>query len=244
MVAYATSRSRYSQEEIREGAAVRERQKILSLPNLDMMQVKTSIHESVLDQVKPEQQATIRVDAFPDRVYQGTVQSVAVLPDQGSWFSPDTKVYETIITIDEKVERLKPGMTAVVEIDVDLLEDVLSVPVQAIVQVKDETSCFVDMDGQPQRRPIALGRTNDKFVEVTHGLQEGDRVVLNPMAIVDDSEEPEGDNEEQEIGNEAADTPTEAQEAKTEETSAESPRPARKPAQGKTRQQRKPSAKP
>jgi hypothetical protein len=121
---------------------------------------------------------------------------------------------------------------------------VLSVPVQAIVQVKDETSCFVDVNGQPQRHPIALGRTNDKFVEVTRGLQEGDRVVLNPMAIVDETREAEEDQEEQETGNELADTPNEQQEAKTEVKPAESPRPARKPAPGKTRQQRKPSAKP
>ncbi len=205
MVAYATSRSRYSSEEIREGATVRERQKILSLPNLSTMQVKTSIHESVLNQVEPGLKASIRVDAFPDRVYPGTVVSVAVLPDQGGWFSPDTKVYETEVTIDEEVELLKPGMTAVVEIDVDRLENVLTVPVQAIVQRKKETSCFVEAEGSPERRVVKLGRTNDKFVEVVEGLNPGDRVVLNPMAILDETEksaeddkkdgEGEGDND-------------------------------------------------
>ena len=196
MVAYAISHSRYSQEEIREGATVRPRQKILSLPNLSIMQVKTSVHESVLDQIRTELRAIIRVDAFPDRVYQGTVKSVAVLPDQGGWFSPDTKVYKTIVTIDEEVERLKPGMTAVVEIDVDRLRGVLTVPIQSIVQVAKQTYCFVDVGGTPERRTVKLGRTNDKFIQVTEGLSEGDRVVLNPMAIVDESEE--GDTVEQE----------------------------------------------
>jgi RND family efflux transporter MFP subunit len=196
MVAYATSRSRYSNEEIRQGAAVRERQKILSLPNLTRMQVKTSIHESVLNQVKPGLKATVRVDAFPDRVYPGTVVAVAVLPDQGGWFSPDTKVYETQVLIDEEVERLKPGMTAVVEIDVDRLQDVLTVPVQAIVQRKKETSCFVEAGAVPERRVVKLGRTNDKFVEVVEGLNPGDRVVLNPMAILDETEAKEDDADE------------------------------------------------
>ena len=100
MVAYATA-DRYYGEEIREGASVRPRQKILSLPNLSKMQVKTSVHESVLDQVKPGLSVGVRVDAFPDRLYPGTVKSVAVLPDQGGWFGSDTKVYQTIITIDE-----------------------------------------------------------------------------------------------------------------------------------------------
>jgi hypothetical protein len=150
-----------------------------------------------LDQTKPGLSATIRVDAFPDHVYQGSVKSVAVLPDQGGWYGSDTKVYETIVTIDEAVERLKPGMTAVVEIHVDLLRDVLTVPVQAIVQIGKETFCFMDLDGVPQRRPVKLGRTNDKFVQILDGLTEGDRVVLNPMAIVDEEQKSKADEEKE-----------------------------------------------
>lgn len=187
MVAYAAG-DRYYNEEVREGAAIRPRQKILSLPNLSRMQVKTSVHESVLDQVKPDLPAAVRVDAFPDRLYRGTVKSVAVLPDSGGWYGSDTKVYETIVTIDEEVERLKPGMTAVTEINVERLNGVLTVPVQAVVQAGKQTSCYVDDRGAPQRCSIKLGRTNDKLVQITEGLQEGQRVLLNPMAVAPESE--------------------------------------------------------
>ena len=189
MVAYAVSRSRYYSAEIREGAPVRPQQKILELPNLAKMQVKTAVHESVLDQIKPGLKATIRVEPFPDRVYLGTVKSVGVLPDQGSYFGSDTKVYETIVTLDDEVEQLKPGMTAVAEIHVKRLEDVLSVPVQAVVQIGRQTWCYVDNAGRVERRDVRLGRTNDKFVEITEGLGEGARVVLNPMAIIDEEEQ-------------------------------------------------------
>lgn len=197
MVAYAVSRNSWRTEEIREGASVRLRQILLTLPNLTRMQVKTAVHESVLDQIKPDLPATIRVDAFPDKSYRGTVKSVAVLPDQGSWMSSDTKVYETIVTIDEDVERLKPGMTAVVDIHVALLRDVLSVPVQAIDQIKNDCWCYVEADGGLERRLVTLGSTNEKFVEVRTGLAAGDRVVLNPMAILGDREgaTPEDDGE-------------------------------------------------
>ncbi len=186
MVAYASGQGRRWSEPIREGAAVRPRQAILSLPNLRRMQVKTSVHESVLDQVRAGLPVTVRVDPFPERLYSGTVKSVAVLPDQDSWLSSDTKVYETVVTIDEDVEQLKPGMTAVVEIHVDRLENVLSVPVQAVVQIGEESWCYVSAGGDVDRRPIELGRSNDKFVEIRSGLEEGDVVVLNPMAIVDE----------------------------------------------------------
>jgi RND family efflux transporter MFP subunit len=197
MVAYAVEGSSWRREEIRAGAPVRLRQRILSIPNLKRMQVKTAIHESALDQVQPGLSATIRVDAFPERSYRGSVASVAVLPDQGSMLSSDTKVYETIVTIDEEVEQLKPGMTAVVQIHAARLEKVNSVPVQAIVQIGQETWCYVGEGGE-ERRPVTVGLSNDKFVEIREGLEEGETVVLNPEAILDTekdasaSPEPEG----------------------------------------------------
>jgi multidrug efflux pump subunit AcrA (membrane-fusion protein) len=160
----------------------------MTLPSLTQMQVKTAVHESVLDQIQVGLPATIRLDAFQERSYRGSVHSVAVLPDQDSYMSSDTKMYETIVTIDEEVKQIKPGMTAVVEIHVDRLEDVLSVPLQAVVQVQDDTWCYVDAGGgRVERRMLTLGRTNDKFIEIREGLEEGDRVVLNPMAIVDET---------------------------------------------------------
>src|SRR5262249_20913432 len=136
--------------------------------------------------------ATVQVDAFPERSYQGTVRSVAVLPAQGgNYSSPDVKVYDAIVTIDEPVEQLRPGMTAVTEIHVDRLKDVLSVPVQAVVQIEHETWCYIEGLKGVERRAVTLGRTNDKFVQIVSGLEEGERVVLNPMSIAEGEESKE-----------------------------------------------------
>ncbi len=188
MVAYAGSQSRW-QGPVRQGSPVQMRQHIISLPNLERMQVKTAVHESVLDEVKPGLPVTVRIDTFSQRSYRGSVLSVAVLPDQGGYFSPDIKVYQTIVTIDEDVGNLKPGMTAVVEIHVARIKDVLSVPVQAVTQIKDQNWCYVDAGGSAERRTVQLGRTNGKFVVIREGLDEGDHVVLNPMAILDEESE-------------------------------------------------------
>ncbi len=77
-------------------------------------------------------------------------------------------------------------MTAVVEIDIEQLTDVLSVPIQAIVQRADKNWCYVRVDNQLEKREITLGKTNDKFVEIKQGSQDGDVVVLNPMSLVDE----------------------------------------------------------
>jgi len=202
MATYATENSRYSRSRIEEGATVHQRQRIITLPDLSVMEVKTTVHESVLDWIQEGMPATITVEAFSERKYKGSVKSVAVLADAGEWHSSDVKVYTTIVTIDEKVERLKPGMSAVVDIHVERVEDVLSVPVQAVVQVAEDNWCYVDENGKVELRKVTLGKTNEKFVEIREGLKEGERVVLNPMSLVDEDEgkgneiDPEGDSDE------------------------------------------------
>jgi len=206
MATYATEH--WGGTRIEEGATVRERQNIITLPDLSVMEVKTGVHESVLDLIREGLPATITVDAFPDRKYKGSVKKVAVVADRGEWHSTDVKVYTTIVTIDEEVERLRPGMSAVVDIHVERIKDVLSVPVQAIVQVSDDNWCYVDANGSVELRRVTIGKTNDKFVEIREGFKEGDRVVLNPMSLVEGDQAggkeigPEGDSDQaDEYGN-------------------------------------------
>jgi RND family efflux transporter MFP subunit len=181
MIAYATDRN----DEIREGVPVRYRQHMLSIPSLSKMQVRTAVHESVLDQIDAGLKAKISVDAFPDRRYEGTVQSIAVLPEQDGWRGSDTKVYETVVTIDTEVSQIKPGMTAVCEIEIETIDDAVLVPIQAVVQ-RDGTSMVITRSGERVGlRPVTLGRANDYQVQILDGLEQGEEVALNPTSVID-----------------------------------------------------------
>lgn len=185
MVAYAPPASSRDSE-ISEGTAVRLRQHIFSIPNLRQMQVETSIHESSLDRMQPGLKVAVTVDAFPDSSYTGTVKSVAVLPER-SYYS-DTQKYKTVITIDEDVYQLKPGMTAVCEVKVDYLPKVNAVPIQAVVQRAGQNWLYVTQENQVQRRKVELGVSNDQFVVVNEGISAGELVVLNPASLIDESD--------------------------------------------------------
>jgi len=194
LVAYASNpHSRYY-DDIRVGATVRKRQEILSIPDLSKMQVRTFVHESALQQVRRGLRTIVRVEAVSNVSFPATVKSVAVLADPGHLGTSGTKVYETIIEIDGTVERLKPGMSASVEILVDTLEDVLAVPVQAVVQRPSGTWCYVESASGVERRDIELGKATDTFVEIRSGLEEGVRVILNPDVVLD-SERGDGTTE-------------------------------------------------
>lgn len=186
MVAYAAPGSSRD-EEIAEGVPVRPRQHILSIPNLRTMQVETSVHESALDRIQTGLKVNVTVDAFPDRQYTGTVESVAVLPER-SYYS-DTKTYKTVVTIDEDVYQLKPGMTAVCEIKVEHLPDVNAIPIQAVVQRGGTNYLYVKQADEVRRREVSIGASNDQFVVVEEGVSEGELVVLNPGTLMEDKSE-------------------------------------------------------
>ena len=136
------------------------------------------------------QRATVRVDAFPDRVLQGHVRAVAAVASQADFFSSDVKVYQTVITIDESLDGLKPDMSAEVTIQVDPpREAVLAVPIQAVVggtEAGPKRRVFVVTPAGPEPRDVTLGAFNDRRVEVREGLHEGDVVVLNPKVLLGD----------------------------------------------------------
>jgi HlyD family secretion protein len=181
-----------NQEPIREGATVRERQTIITIPDLRRMSVNVKIHESYIKKIKVGQKARITVDAYPDQRLAGEVTVVGLLPDsQNRWLNPDLKVYLTTVTIEGTNTWLKPGMSAKVEILVDHLDDVVYVPVQSIVPGNGREYCFVSSGfNKPERREVQVGEFNDEFIEVQKGLKQGERVLLNPPDIPDNESAP------------------------------------------------------
>jgi multidrug efflux pump subunit AcrA (membrane-fusion protein) len=170
---------------IEVGAEIDERQKIISIPDLSQMKVEVKIHETWVDKVQPEQGAKITISALPDQTFTGKVLKKAPLPNPEDFLNPDLKVYTTDVSIEGTHESLKTGMTAKVEIIIDELHDVLSVPIQSVINVEGKKICFVATGKGTQRREVETGAFNDSFVEIKSGLAEGEKVMLNPPRLTE-----------------------------------------------------------
>ncbi len=192
LVVYANDPGRNfgsTQPQIEEGATVRERQKIFSLPDITKMQVNVKVHESMIDRITPGLRGRIKVDAFADQNLTGTVVDVAPLPDVGSFFNSDVKVYTAHVKIDKGLPGLRPGMTAQVEILVKELENILSVPVPAVLAYGNKDHIAIrKSEGGYAFHDVKLGDSNDKYVEVKEGIKNGDVVALNPIALMNEEE--------------------------------------------------------
>ncbi len=185
IVVYAKDRPWDRASRIEAGGVVHFQQVLFSLPDLGRMQVKVKVHESAIKKIAPDQHVEVRVDAYSDRVLDGVVDSVATLADSQGWFDQrGVKEYVTIVKIEELPDDagLKPGMTAEIRVLIDRLTDVLVVPVEAVAEDAGEHSSFVVAPGGVERRPVVVGESNERFVEIREGLREGEQVALDARA--------------------------------------------------------------
>jgi HlyD family secretion protein len=132
--------------------------------------------------------ATIRVDAFPEKPLKGHVRTVATVASSSDFMTSDVKVYATIVSLDDPLPGLKPGMSAEVTIHVDkTLENILVIPVQAVIGGAESgrtRRVFVMTANGPEEREVEIGLSNEKMAEVRSGLADGDQIVVNPKAIL------------------------------------------------------------
>jgi len=109
---------------------------IMTISDLGMMQVEAEVDESDIVDVHPGQPAKITVDAIPDTTFKGHVVTVG---NSGRQSTPGASASEEVVNFEVKVQfdrpdrRLKPGMTADVEVETRTHPEVVAIPIQALV---------------------------------------------------------------------------------------------------------------
>ncbi len=151
--------------------------------------------------------ADVRVDSMPGTVLKGHVALVAAVAAQQDWMSPDVKVYQAYVEIDEPIRdrklKLKPGLSAVCTIYTETLaENVLAVPVQAVLPAAgpggEPRVLVATPTGGARCATIKLLKiddkliTDDKYVGIEEGLKEGEEIILNPKAVLGDKDKKGG----------------------------------------------------
>lgn len=170
--------------DIEEGAVVREQQTLLMIPDLGKMQVKVGVHESKVGRLRVGMRANVQLQ---DSALVGEVAEIAEVTRPAGWWTGNMVKYDTIIRL-ERQAGLKPGMSAIVDIVLAEHRDVLKLPVAAIVESPEGFLCWVKTESGIRKRVVELGDTNDEFTIVRAGLAEGDEVVLNPTAYLEEAQ--------------------------------------------------------
>jgi len=168
-------------EPLDEGQEVRERQELIYLPTASLFNCEIGIHESSLDKVSLDLPVKITVEALPGKIFSGRVAKIAPLPDaQSAWMNPDLKIYKTEIFLDSNSSELRTGMSCRAEIIIAQYPEAVSIPIQAVLRVEEQTTVYVKNGKTFKPRQVKIGLDNNRMVHVISGLQPGEKVLLTP----------------------------------------------------------------
>jgi HlyD family secretion protein len=152
-------------------------QPLLILPDISKMIVESRIRETDIHKVAQNQNVRVRVEAYPDLRLTGKVTLVGTLAQEEK-DRRGTKFFGITVQINESEPRLRPGMTARVDIEVEERANVLFVPLDAVFEKEGAHVCYVLRGRGVEPREVVLGPSNQDFVAIESGLRRGERVAL------------------------------------------------------------------
>lgn len=173
---------------------------LMTISNLDTMEVRAEVDETDVAKVRPGQEVEVSVDAFPDTVLSGSVSvigSSSSVARTGGARPDERSTFEVRIRIKDSLPGLRPGMTTTVDILTAAKDSVTSVPLQALVlrEVGDEgdeveqEGIFVVRDERSRFTPVRTGISDGKDIELLQDLPEGSDVVIGPFKALRDLED-------------------------------------------------------
>jgi HlyD family secretion protein len=151
-------------------------QPLVILPDISRMVVETRVRETDVHKVERNQKVAVRVEAYPDLRLTGAVTLVGTLAQEEKE-RRGTKFFSVTVQIQESEPRLRPGMTARVEIEVEERKHALYLPLDAVFE-RDGRSVVYLAGRRPRAREVVLGPSNADFVVIEKGLVRGERVLL------------------------------------------------------------------
>jgi len=152
-------------------------QPLLILPDISRMVIESKVRETDVHKVEKNQHVAVRVEAYPDLKFTGEVTLVGTLAQEEKE-RRGTKFFGVTIQIKEPEPRLRPGMTARVEIEVEERKDALFVPLDAVFEKEGRHVCYVLRGRGVAEREVVLGPSNHDFVVIEKGVSRGERVAL------------------------------------------------------------------
>ena len=180
---------------------------IMRVADLSRMEAQVQVNENDIVRVKLGDTAIIKVDAFIDEKFKGTVTEIAnsakttgVSADQVTNF--DVKIlvlpqsYKKLV-MEGNPNPLRPGMSATVDIQTVTRKDILTVPIQSVTTRTDtvksqltpaseniRTLAFTTDGTRAFAKDVKTGIQDNSYIEIISGIKEGDQVITAPFSAI------------------------------------------------------------
>ena len=160
-------------QETNIGQSLRPESVVMDVADYSQVLARGAMFESAdISLIKPGQVARVRLDTFPNEMFEGTVQRLDV------GLESDSRTFEVYVLLENPGLKLRPNMFATVTVGLGEAQDVLAVPHRALLGDTGNLFVFVQDGLTFERRAVVLGMRVGDQVEIQEGVLPGDQVVV------------------------------------------------------------------
>jgi HlyD family secretion protein len=183
---------------------------LMTISDMSTIEASLEVDQTDVPQLRIGQKASVRIDAFPNQAFPGVVTEIGSSPITGQSRLGGAATgtdYEVKVTLERHPNGIRPGLTVTADITTATREQVLTVPIGALVlqlpevkvpaadspssaprkpesvaaRAKEVEGVFVVAAGKVKFRAVTTGIKGEQDVEVTDGLKQGEELVVGPF---------------------------------------------------------------
>ncbi|MGB7294700.1 MAG: efflux RND transporter periplasmic adaptor subunit [Candidatus Aminicenantales bacterium] len=155
------------------GGMIDQASEILTIMDPSLLCVDAEVYERDIAKMRNGQNVDVSVPAYPDEKFQGKICYI------GDVLKEETRTITVRTEVENRGNKLKPGMFANVIIFLNHQTRALVLPQQAVLDDKDNKIVFIKRGDQFFAARVEIGSKQNGLVEITGGLEEGDEIVTN-----------------------------------------------------------------
>ena len=148
---------------------------VMRVADLTRMELRVNINENDIVNVKPGDKASVSIDAFPKRKFEGVVKEIAAAAKtSGSGTQDEVTNFLVKIRILDKDAPLKPGMSASADVETQTVENVVAVPIQSVTVRTRDAAKTID-EAAADRDKLAAQNKGDGAATAVSAKQQKDQ---------------------------------------------------------------------
>ena len=184
---------------------------VMTIADMSLITAEVKADETDIVSVQVGQDATVTIDAMPNRVFHGKVteigntailRSSGLAASQSATSSQEAKDFKVVVALDDPPDEIRPGLSCTAKIVTATRHDVLSIPIQALTvrkkseletatgvpsaraQSEELQGVFIVNNGRAEFRKVETGITGPSDIEVTSGLQPGEEIITGSYKVI------------------------------------------------------------
>jgi HlyD family secretion protein len=171
---------------------------LLTIADMSVVEAVMEVDETDIPNVKVGQRATVTIDAYPNKTFNGTVTEVGSSPMNRAAGGTGAEAvnFEVKIQLENPPAGVRPGFSASADIITGSRSKALAIPIQALVvrekpgvaggKPVDEEGVFINDNGAAKFAPVTTGLSGEAAIEVLTGVKEGQQIVTGPFRALRD----------------------------------------------------------